>query len=627
MLLYPRAFNGLSKQEAAMKRIVFAVLATGILAGGSARALLAQAPAPQQPPVTAATVDGSVVKAGTAEPLAGARVQLDLQDSSFLSGTEDSPLTPPESFHLGAITGPDGKFVFANVEPGEYRVLASHPGGYVPAEYGQRTPTGRGISFGLAPGQKMADIQLALTPTSSISGHVYDRDGEPAGRAVVQALRPFYRDGKRALTIVQSVLANDRGEYRLFWLPPGPYYVTAKVAREVAIAPYIPGVPFAQLPSAVRITEPARSVTFEQASGPVVTSRTLPTGEVVDETEVTAFYPGTTEANRAVRIDLRVGANADGVDIPTPGPIRSWRIRGSVLANGQPVAGAGVLAIPRTSDPSLVVPTDRSRADGSFDIAGVVPGSYFLFANDRSMTGAVSLQVGDANVDNVVIAVIPGFRVPGRIVVEGKSRNGIDPNVANHWITLRRDPDILGMPTAGPSFSRPPSADGGFVLEGVPFGDFRVTLGLPGPRPALPTEAYIKSMRMGTADVMEAGLHLSAQPRDLLEIVIGANGGRISGTVVNARREPQPSIRVVAVPDAADRSRSDRYKSVSSDASGRFQIQGLAPGSYSLFAWEDIEEGAWQDPDFLRPYEVRGTPVRIRDGSDENVQLPVIPGG
>ena len=92
-----------------------------------------------------------------------------------------------------------------NIPPGEYRLYATRTGGYVPGEYGQRTPTGRGISFELGAGEKKTDIQLSLTPTGSISGRVYDRDGEPAGRATVQALRPYYRDGRRALTIVQSV--------------------------------------------------------------------------------------------------------------------------------------------------------------------------------------------------------------------------------------------------------------------------------------------------------------------------------------------------------------------------------------------------------------------------------------
>jgi hypothetical protein len=239
----------------------------------------------------------------------------------------------------------------------------------------------------------------------------------------------------------------------------------------------------------------------------------------------------------------------------------------------------------------------------------------------------VPLQVGDANVDNVAIATTLGFMVAGRIVVEGQPRNGGAPNVSNLRIFLQRDPDILGMPSSGPEFSPPPGADGSFVLQGVPPGDFRVTFGPPGGMQvfSLPQDMYVKSIRFGNADVLDGGLHIRGASRDQLEIVIGANAGRINGTVMNARREPLTGITVVAVPDAGDRSSSDRYKQVASDASGRFRIQGLPPGNYSLFAFEDIEEGAWQDPEVIRSYESRGTSVRVRDGNDENVQLTVIP--
>ena len=135
---------------------------------------------------------------------------------------------------------------------------------------------------------------------------------------------------------------------------------------------------------------------------------------------------------------------------------------------------------------------------------------------------------------------------------------------------------------------------------------------------------YIKSMRFGSADVLEGGLHVTGPSRDQLEIVIGANAGRINGTVTSARGGSLAGITVVAVPDAGDRSRSDRYKQVASDESGRFRIQGLAPGSYTLFAFEDIEDGAWQDPEVLRSYGSRGTSVRVADGNDENVALTVI---
>ena len=54
-------------------------------------------------------------------------------------------------------------------------------------------------------------------------------------------------------------------------------------------------------------------------------------------------------------------------------------------------------------------------------------------------------------------------------------------------------------------------------------------------------------------------------------------------------------------------------------------MQGITPGDYKLFAWENVEAGAWQNPDFIQGYENAGRPIRINEGSNESLQLPVIP--
>jgi hypothetical protein len=60
------------------------------------------------------------------------------------------------------------------------------------------------------------------------------------------------------------------------------------------------------------------------------------------------------------------------------------------------------------------------------------------------------------------------------------------------------------------------------------------------------------------------------------------------------------------------------------DAAGKYRFPGIVPGDYLLFAWEDIETGAWQDPDFLRPVESRGRPVEIRAGENPADSITVI---
>jgi hypothetical protein len=42
--------------------------------------------------------------------------------------------------------------------------------------------------------------------------------------------------------------------------------------------------------------------------------------------------------------------------------------------------------------------------------------------------------------------------------------------------------------------------------------------------------------------------------------------------------------------------------------------KGIAPGNYKLFAWEEIEDGAWQSSDFRKNYVGQGTAVHVEAG-------------
>ena len=59
-------------------------------------------------------------------------------------------------------------------------------------------------------------------------------------------------------------------------------------------------------------------------------------------------------------------------------------------------------------------------------------------------------------------------------------------------------------------------------------------------------------------------------------------------------------------------------------AAGRFGLDNVAPGDYKVFAWDEVSDGDWNDPEFVRPSETRGSPVRISDGATESVSVTVI---
>ncbi len=74
----------------------------------------------------------------------------------------------------------------------------------------------------------------------------------------------------------------------------------------------------------------------------------------------------------------------------------------------------------------------------------------------------------------------------------------------------------------------------------------------------------------------------------------------------------------------AVRGRFDLVRTGATNASGQFRLERVAPGDYKLFAWDEVGDGDWQDPDFMRQYEDRGRPVRIAEGTTERVSLTVM---
>src|SRR5258708_5838207 len=184
--------------------------------------LLVSALAAQQVPVASvekATIEGLVVSAGTGEPLRRAVITLRQEE-----GRE--PL-------FATTTDATGHFIVKGIGPGQYRLWVQHTG-YLSQEYGQRAANGRATILALHPGRYLRDILPRLTPSGAINGRVYDEAGEPIEGSRIEALRRSYERNQRQLVQAATAVTNDRGEYRLYGLPPGQYYVSATYAPALA---------------------------------------------------------------------------------------------------------------------------------------------------------------------------------------------------------------------------------------------------------------------------------------------------------------------------------------------------------------------------------------------------------
>jgi hypothetical protein len=124
--------------------------------------------------------------------------------------------------------------------------------------------------------------------------------------------------------------------------------------------------------------------------------------------------------------------------------------------------------------------------------------------------------------------------------------------------------------------------------------------------------------------VLDTGFDFTPGVTGVLTLVLSPNSGQIEGSVTNVKDEPVPGVKVTLIPDGSHRPPT-RYKAVDTDQNGSFIIRGVAPGEYKIYAWEDIEEGAYEDPDFMKPHESDGHAMSIKERAHETVQLKPIP--
>ncbi|HEX4998334.1 MAG TPA: carboxypeptidase-like regulatory domain-containing protein [Terriglobia bacterium] len=585
----------------------------------------------RQPEAPTGSISGLITALGTGEPLAGANVEALRAECGSNTGERASTKT-----------GDDGHYKLEKLRAGVWCVGAAHPSGaYTPVEYHQRNYLGRGLAVRLTEAQTLESIDMVMAPTGSISGRVLDDDGEPMARARVQVMRATFRDGERRLYSMNVVQTNDRGEFHFFWLPPDRYFIAA-----------IPEDTDRQR-AAYSVAPPGAGGYRADALPPVIRRRNTRDGETIEETYLPVYFGGGVDASRAQPIDIRPAESINAIQLTFNGARkRAWHIRGKVPPIAPTVAAAGaptgpgaafgarggqqnpppppaaqLRLAPKEWTSLAVMPYATADMEGNFDIAGVVPGSYVLYATVQNQLARIPIEVGNADIEDLLVVPVPAFPLSGRLVVENPSALAQPVDPSSWRVVLARNPDLTGIP--GVSTVGTVGTDSIFTLEKAPPGDYRVYI-LPFLPPTgtaerrLPTafeKSYVKAIRLGGLDVLKEGLHLTSTPEEKLEIVLGLGGG-LEGTVMDVDQNPVIRATVALVPFGAT-DRPDLYRVATSDRFGHFQIRGVAPGSYNAFAWDGVAEGAWFDEEFIRTSGARARPVQIGEGVESTTELVI----
>ncbi|MCX6625476.1 MAG: carboxypeptidase-like regulatory domain-containing protein [Acidobacteria bacterium] len=522
------------------------------------------------PETPTASLEGTVLDSVTGAPVAGARVVLENR-------------VKRSEYHV--LTDSQGQFAFHGAAPGKYKLLADK-NGYVHVVFGGRRSEldEEGEPLPLAPDEKRSGVELRMIPAAVLAGRIVDNTGEPMPGLFVVAGRMGHEGRGRRLKIAKHSLmvTNDRGEYRLFGLPPGKYYLIAAGLQD-----------FFGL--------------FMRDSQSEVEMGTAPPKEKLG----TQYFPGVPDPAQAIILELRAGEEKAGVDFRYDyTPLVSVRGRVTVPAvcpgNVSVHAGPEIRAEQEDSIQFAIT------ADGSFEVRGVSQGSWRISANSQDQKSAcssetVTVQAGASGAGGVALALRPAVELSG--VVRMESEPGFRFQKARVYFEM--------FEADGENHAEI-KADGRFNTRLSPENWTFGVIGAAG-------NAFIKSARLGATDVLESGLNLiSGTPGGELEIVLSSAGAQVEGSVSNASGRPARRAIVVLAPEAHLRAHGRLFYRATADEEGRFSLRGIAPGEYKLFAWNDVEGEAYRDPGFLRDDEANGEKVVLGENQVKQAQLKLI---
>ena len=515
------------------------------------------------------TVSGTVVRMLDGAPLKGATV--------WLSSDQNHEHT------IATTTAADGRFELRNV-PAAHYTLTVRRNGYVDAYYGQKKADDPGSILTLRSGQKLVDLVFKLGRTGVITGRIYDEDGESMQGIRVNAVRKVYINGKLQLQTFDERQTNDLGEFRLFGLSPGRYLITAE-----------PDI-------------------WNRVVGDLDFSGADKSGG--EKGYAKLYYPGVTDSGKASSITVKEGDEIASIDILMK-QVTVYRIRGKVVnllpkPSGRRSTQVDVLRINQGAGWESVGSTSAGDADGSFEIRGVPSGNYSIRVIRRSDDGRMHVTqqdftVGNASVEGLTLTIEEGVNIPGRVIWDGAPR------------LERQGFVIAAISTENEPFpgTRAEVEDNNqFMLKDVHDGEFRLEAR------GISKDCYIKEVRYSDSIVPDATIRVAKGSVGPLEITLSSRGALVQGTVLNEDSLPAVGAWAVAIPDKKTRRAS---YSANTDQYGHFEVRGLPPGKYKIFSWGALQQGAWEDPEFLKEYEAKATVIEVNEGDTKKVELKLIP--
>jgi hypothetical protein len=254
-----------------------------------------------------------------------------------------------------------------------------------------------------------------------------------------------------------------------------------------------------------------------------------------------------------------------------------------------------------------------TRADGTFQLLGVAPGTYNLSLRPRGMPTPDSefanmrVTVGADNLDNVLLVTSRGAIARGIVTTD----EGVPPPMRPEQLNLfarPAEPDAMMM-TPGDHKVHP---DWTFEMTGL--SEARLFTGGVSEAP----DWGIKSVLHNGIDVTDTAIDfVPGQTVEGFEVVLSRKRTELSGQISGEKGAPETDATVIVFSE--DRARwgfGTRYiRTARPNQDGRYTLRGMPPHDYFVVAVKDLEPGQFQDPEFLES--IRDQAQRVSLGENE----------
>ncbi len=557
---------------------------------------------PRQPKTGTGRLRGRVLSAETGGPVRRAQVRI----------------ASPDIGSKSAMTDAEGRYEFRDLPAGRFTISATKAG-FVSIQYGQTRPFESGKPLDLSEGQVMDKADFSLPRGSAISGRLVDEFGDPIADAFVSAMRSAWSGGRRRLQSTgRTAQTNDLGQFRIYGLSPGDYYVSATFR----------GADMAGMEMAMS------AMTGAGTGGP--------TGSTPNSGYAPTYFPGTQNGAEAQKISLTIGQEAQNTDFALL-PVKLARISGTVISSdGKPVDGSIINAVPRNAEGvGMMMMSGSARSDkgGNFVISNLAPGEYTLQTRamqfmtsssggdsmmftarvgigadgNEAESGSLPLVVSGEDLSGVVIVTSKGATASGHLVFEGGEKPSAVTNIRVSSSAVDVDSPTMMFP-GGPGGVK---ADGTFELRGL-IGTRIIRAS------NLPAGWMLKSVRVNGNDVTDTGLDFKpGENVSGLEVTLTSKLTEVNGTVKNGSQQVK-DYTVVVFADEPQKWALPNSRYVAGtrpDLEGRFQIKNLPAGSYYAIAVDYLPQGEWGDPDILERLKPNATTFSVNEGQTKTLEL------